>query len=264
MDIGRKTSSCCQERRSREDRAPSSRFCPMKKTFARSLRRSGGCGSTPTRWSSAFTPTSRAITATFPRTACGRWRAIDAGADVVFAHGPHRLRGIEAYGRGVVLYGLGNFAFESTVVHPQARDPFEAGADLYERLLGGVTDVEVGRRTHSRRRRPSGGRACCVCPTRRTRSAFSRAWPGCRHRWGPSCALRAAQRRSSPSSEMVGQRAADASTKRTTSHARSSAGDFPCPTAWSIRRGHVGTIIGTLRRYTAYSGCASIRSLSSN
>lgn len=36
----------------------------------------------------------------------------DAGADVVFCHGPHCLRGVEAYNGSLILYGLGNFIFQ--------------------------------------------------------------------------------------------------------------------------------------------------------
>ncbi|MCB8920194.1 MAG: CapA family protein [Ardenticatenaceae bacterium] len=38
--------------------------------------------------------------------------AIDAGAAVVLGHHAHILQGIEFYGDGVIVYGLGNFAFE--------------------------------------------------------------------------------------------------------------------------------------------------------
>ncbi len=38
--------------------------------------------------------------------------AIDAGADVVMGHHAHILQGIEFYRDGVIVYGLGNFAFE--------------------------------------------------------------------------------------------------------------------------------------------------------
>jgi poly-gamma-glutamate synthesis protein (capsule biosynthesis protein) len=37
--------------------------------------------------------------------------AIDAGADLVIGHHAHILQGIERYDRGVIVYGLGNFAF---------------------------------------------------------------------------------------------------------------------------------------------------------
>ncbi len=40
-------------------------------------------------------------------------KAIDAGADVIIGHHPHILQGIERYGRGIIFYSLGNFAFAS-------------------------------------------------------------------------------------------------------------------------------------------------------
>ncbi len=36
---------------------------------------------------------------------------IDAGADAVIGHHPHVLQGIERYGKGVIVYSLGNFVF---------------------------------------------------------------------------------------------------------------------------------------------------------
>ena len=38
--------------------------------------------------------------------------AIDAGADIVIGHHTHILQGIEFYNDGVIVYGLGNFAFD--------------------------------------------------------------------------------------------------------------------------------------------------------
>jgi poly-gamma-glutamate synthesis protein (capsule biosynthesis protein) len=38
--------------------------------------------------------------------------AIDAGADLVIGHHAHILQGVEYYKDGVIVYGLGNFAFE--------------------------------------------------------------------------------------------------------------------------------------------------------
>lgn len=40
-------------------------------------------------------------------------QCIDAGADIVFCTGPHVLRGIEQYGRGIIFHGLGNFIFQN-------------------------------------------------------------------------------------------------------------------------------------------------------
>lgn len=38
---------------------------------------------------------------------------VDAGADLYVSHGEPRLSGVEAYGQGLILYGLGNFIFHS-------------------------------------------------------------------------------------------------------------------------------------------------------
>jgi poly-gamma-glutamate capsule biosynthesis protein CapA/YwtB (metallophosphatase superfamily) len=38
--------------------------------------------------------------------------AIEAGADLVIGHHAHVIQGVEFYGDGVIVYGLGNFAFE--------------------------------------------------------------------------------------------------------------------------------------------------------
>ena len=38
-------------------------------------------------------------------------RLVDAGAVAVVGHGPHTMQGAERYGRGVIAYSLGNFAF---------------------------------------------------------------------------------------------------------------------------------------------------------
>lgn len=37
---------------------------------------------------------------------------IDAGADIVVCHGPHKCRGLEKYGRGIILHGLGDFILQ--------------------------------------------------------------------------------------------------------------------------------------------------------
>lgn len=37
---------------------------------------------------------------------------IDNGADIIFCHGPHVLRGIERYKSGIIFYGLGNFILQ--------------------------------------------------------------------------------------------------------------------------------------------------------
>ena len=58
--------------------------------------------------------------------------AVDAGADVFAASGPHVLRGIEIYKGKVILYSLGNFIFKNDLVVPQPTDlyqPFGLGLD---------------------------------------------------------------------------------------------------------------------------------------
>jgi len=68
--------------------------------------------------------------------------AIDAGASLVIGHGPHRLRGIEVYKRGVIFYSLGNFVFDFSRVKSRSEDAFEAGIDLYRLALGAIPDSE--------------------------------------------------------------------------------------------------------------------------
>jgi poly-gamma-glutamate synthesis protein (capsule biosynthesis protein) len=60
----------------------------------------------------------------FPRLARA---AIDAGADQVVGHGPHRLRGVEIYKGKPIFYGLGNFVFQLDLLE-------SASMDLYERF----------------------------------------------------------------------------------------------------------------------------------
>ncbi len=38
--------------------------------------------------------------------------AIDAGASVVIGHHPHVVEGVERYGKGIIMYSLGNFVFD--------------------------------------------------------------------------------------------------------------------------------------------------------
>jgi poly-gamma-glutamate synthesis protein (capsule biosynthesis protein) len=45
--------------------------------------------------------------------------AIDAGADVVVGHGPHRDQGIEIYAGRPILYSLGDFILQSDTVQRQ-------------------------------------------------------------------------------------------------------------------------------------------------
>ena len=47
---------------------------------------------------------------------------IDAGADLVVAHHPHVLQGMEAYKGGLIAYSLGNFIFPGMYVMPNAEE----------------------------------------------------------------------------------------------------------------------------------------------
>ena len=47
---------------------------------------------------------------TASQVADGRF-AIDAGADLVLSHHPHRIQGVEYYKKGLIAYSLGNFVF---------------------------------------------------------------------------------------------------------------------------------------------------------
>jgi hypothetical protein len=49
-------------------------------------------------------------------------RCIDSGADLVLGHGPHLPRGIELYKGRLIVYSLGNFAFDypGAAIHPHA------------------------------------------------------------------------------------------------------------------------------------------------
>ena len=53
-------------------------------------------------------------------------RVIDAGADVFFAQGPHRVLGIEIYKGKPVFYGLGNFVFQPEQAEHFPAETYEA------------------------------------------------------------------------------------------------------------------------------------------
>lgn len=50
---------------------------------------------------------------------------IDAGASVIVGHGPHIVRGIEVYNKGVIFYSLGNFLFQNETVSHLPADFYE-------------------------------------------------------------------------------------------------------------------------------------------
>jgi len=68
--------------------------------------------------------------------------AVDAGAGLIVAQGPHQLRGVEVYQTGIIFYSLGNFIFDFSAVDPRSADAFDAGTDLYRLALGALADSE--------------------------------------------------------------------------------------------------------------------------
>lgn len=71
-----------------------------------------------------------------PKTAVDKYHAlVDAGADLVIAHHPHVIQGVERYKDGVIFYSLGNFSFGS-----RTRRHFLTGARLYS-MIGRITVV---------------------------------------------------------------------------------------------------------------------------
>jgi poly-gamma-glutamate capsule biosynthesis protein CapA/YwtB (metallophosphatase superfamily) len=64
--------------------------------------------------------------------------AVDAGAQIVAGHGPHRLRGVERYKDGVIFHSLGDFIYERSATAATTPDVFDAGIDLYQLALGAV------------------------------------------------------------------------------------------------------------------------------
>ena len=52
-------------------------------------------------------------------------KIIDNGADIIFAHHPHVIQGIEEYNNGIIFYSLGNFVFGGNS-YPNDRDSFIA------------------------------------------------------------------------------------------------------------------------------------------
>ena len=62
-------------------------------------------------------------------------RAVEAGADVIVAHGPHSIRGIEIINGRPVFHGLGDFAYQADKVELQPSDAYDRFA------LGDEADV---------------------------------------------------------------------------------------------------------------------------
>lgn len=63
-------------------------------------------------------------------------QAIDAGASLVVGHGPHRLRGVEVYKGGAIVYSVGNFLYQPEGGQPSSADLYDSGIDMYSLALG--------------------------------------------------------------------------------------------------------------------------------
>ncbi len=68
---------------------------------------------------------------------------IDAGAEIVFAHHPHVLQGMEAYNNGVIAYSLGNFIFPGMYVMPHAEESMILSAGFVQGRLVYLTPYPV-------------------------------------------------------------------------------------------------------------------------
>jgi poly-gamma-glutamate capsule biosynthesis protein CapA/YwtB (metallophosphatase superfamily) len=78
--------------------------------------------------------------------------AIDAGADVLAASGPHVLRGIEIYKGKVILYSLGNFISQNWIAVPQPTEFYETFGLGLDALPSEAYDA---RSDHDRRDEPA-------------------------------------------------------------------------------------------------------------
>jgi poly-gamma-glutamate capsule biosynthesis protein CapA/YwtB (metallophosphatase superfamily) len=63
--------------------------------------------------------------------------AVNAGAQLIVGHGPHRIRGVEIYNGAPIFYSLGNFIYQTADLDFRAADPFDAGTNLYTAAIGG-------------------------------------------------------------------------------------------------------------------------------
>ncbi len=66
---------------------------------------------------------------------------VDEGADLILGHHPHVLQGIERYGRGVIIYSLGNFVFDIAYEAEEAQTRPEASVLLGHAVEGASLDM---------------------------------------------------------------------------------------------------------------------------
>jgi poly-gamma-glutamate capsule biosynthesis protein CapA/YwtB (metallophosphatase superfamily) len=84
---------------------------------------------------------------------------IDAGADVVYGHGPHRERGIEIYNGRPILYALGNFVLHNDLIKWEPWDLYTRYGLGPEATTADVYDFRSGNGTRGQAVEPIGWRS---------------------------------------------------------------------------------------------------------
>lgn len=70
-------------------------------------------------------------------------KCIDAGADIIVCHGPHVMRGVEVYNKGIIFHGLGNFILQHETMSVVAEEQYwKVGTTRQESTgVGGVINT---------------------------------------------------------------------------------------------------------------------------
>lgn len=68
---------------------------------------------------------------------------VDAGASLVLGHGPHFPQGIERYGKGEIIYSLGNFVFDEPYLYSQRSFAYSAEIGTDGAVLSHAVDPVV-------------------------------------------------------------------------------------------------------------------------
>ena len=88
---------------------------------------------------------------------------IDAGADVVFGHGPHQERGIELYQGKPILYALGNFVLHNDLIKWEPWDLFTRYGLGPEATTSDVYDFRSGNDSRGQAIEPIGWQSVIAC-----------------------------------------------------------------------------------------------------
>jgi len=70
-------------------------------------------------------------------------QCVEAGADVVFGHGPHRIRGIEVYEGAPIFYSLGNFVMQIESITHLPPEMYDANGLPLDSTPGELFDQRV-------------------------------------------------------------------------------------------------------------------------